>query len=140
MDMKKVFLSLLLLSAMNSQSQDKMTPELLWKLKRIGAEGMSGDGKQAYYSSRQYDVKTEKSSARHYAVDVASGQRREVTLPANKSVFQKEGRNWYAMDDKAIYASRDNGKTWGTLYSGLKGAENVRVSPNGKYIAFSKDV
>jgi dipeptidyl aminopeptidase/acylaminoacyl peptidase len=138
--MKKILLSILVLSSCAAYAQSKMTPELLWKLKRVSPAGLSPDGKWAYYSSRQYDVKTEKSNATHYAVNISSGQRKPASLPAGKDVFQKNGSNWFATGNNNVYASRDGGKTWRTLYSGLKNADNIKVSPNGKFIAFSREV
>lgn len=138
--MKKLFLSLLLLSAINGYGQSKMTPELLWKLKRISPMGMSADGSQVFYGSRQYDTKTEKSSSTNYAINVATGQRTPMAAPAGKSVFQRDGKNWYATGGNNVYVSNNSGKSWSVLYAGLAGAENIVVSPNGKYIAFSKEV
>jgi dipeptidyl aminopeptidase/acylaminoacyl peptidase len=116
-----------------------MTPELLWKLKRINPIGMSADGSQVYYSSKQYDTKTEKSSGGSYAINVATGARREMSSTGAKSVFQRDGRNWYATSGTTVYASKDAGKSWSVLYSNLS-ADNIVVSPNGRYIAYSKEV
>ena len=138
--MKKLLLSFLLLSAINGYGQSKMTPELLWKLKRVSPAGMSADGSQVYYGSRLYDTKTEKSSSMNYAMNVASGERKLITVSGGKSIFQREGRYWYATGGDNIYVSMNGGKNWSLFYSGLKGAENIVVSPNGKYIAFTKEV
>ncbi|MBL7717867.1 MAG: S9 family peptidase [Flavipsychrobacter sp.] len=138
--MRKVLFSFLLLSAINGYAQDKMTPELLWKLKRIAPIGLSPDGKSVYYGSRQYDMKTEKGSTANYAISLATGQRSALSLPAGKNIFQRSGRTYYATGGNSVYVSRDAGKSWSVLYSGLSGADNISVSPNGKYIAFSREV
>ena len=140
MDMKKLVLSFLLLAAVNSYAQDRMTPELLWKLKRIAPISMSPDGKSVYYGSKQYDMKTENGTTTNYAINVASGQRRCLSLRAGKNIFQRDGSNYYATSGSTVYASKDAGKSWRVIYSGLSGADNIVVSPNGKYIAFSKEV
>jgi len=126
---------LLLVAAANAQ--DRMTPELLWSLKRVSGEGMSLDGKTVYYSARTYDVKTEKSTSKLYALDVKTGQRKERS--ETKSVFQRDETAWYAMDDKAVYRSEDNGRNWRSYYN-IEGADNVRISPDGKWVAYSKEV
>lgn len=138
--MRKVLFSFLLLSAINGYAQDKMTPELLWKLKRIAPIGLSPDGKSVYYGSRQYDMKTEKGSTANYAISLATGQRSALSMPAGKNIFQRSGRTYYATAGNSVYVSRDAGKSWSVLYSGLSGADNISVSPNGKYIAFSREV
>jgi dipeptidyl aminopeptidase/acylaminoacyl peptidase len=139
MDMKKLIVSLLFLST-GAYAQERMTADLLWKLKRIAPAGVSADGKWALYGSKSYDVKTEKSSAANYAVNITTGERKAVTMPAGKSIFQKDGNNWYATGPGTVYASKDGGKSWKVLYSGLKNADNIVVSKDGKYLAFSREV
>src|SRR5690606_35649999 len=39
-----------------------------------------------------------------------------------------------------LYLSKDKGKTWKGIYDGAEGMENIRVSPDGKKIAYSKEV
>ncbi|HTN47523.1 MAG TPA: S9 family peptidase [Flavipsychrobacter sp.] len=134
--MKKLFIPLVLLSV-TAFAQNRMTPDLLWSLKRVSGDGVSASGKTVYYTSRSYNVETEKSTAKKYAVNLVSGNTRELT---GKSVFQKEADAWYAMDEKAIYRSTDLGKNWQVFYNDVAGMENVRISPDGNFIAFSKEV
>ncbi len=44
------------------------------------------------------------------------------------------------MDGKGIYRSEDIVRTWQMFYNEVDGKENVRVSPDGNYIAFTKEV
>ncbi|HRO43615.1 MAG TPA: S9 family peptidase, partial [Flavipsychrobacter sp.] len=136
--MKKLFLPLLLLAALCGNAQDRMTTEMLWSLKRVGGEGISPDGKSVYYSTRTYDIKTEKSTSKLYSLDVKTGQRKERS--ETKSIFQRDEAVWYASDDKAIYRSDDKGKNWRSFATGLRDAHNIRISPDGKYIAFTREV
>lgn len=134
--MKKLLLPLLMVST-SVFAQNRMTPEMLWSLKRVSGDGVSASGKTVYYTSRSYDVAAEKSSAKKYALNMNSGDVREL---ANKNIFQKEKNVWYAIDEKYIYSSGDFGRTWQIFYNEVDGIENVRISPDGNYIAFSKDV
>ena len=136
--MKKLLLPLALLFATATLAQDRMTPDLLWSLKRVGGEGVSEDGKTVFYSARTYNTQTEKSSTKLYALDVKTGKKRERSEP--KSIFQRDGAVWYAMDEKSIYRSIDNGKTWKPMYANPEGAENYRISPDGKFIAYTREV
>ncbi|HEY9177333.1 MAG TPA: S9 family peptidase [Flavipsychrobacter sp.] len=138
--MKRTLIPLLLLWSTGLFAQDVMTPELLWSLKRVGIQDVSRDGKKVYYSARQYDWKTEKSAAMHYIVDVATGNKEELVLPDKKSVIQRDKNGWYAVEGKVLYISKDKGKTWKGIYDGVEGLENIVVSPDGKKIAYSKDV
>ncbi|MBS1775098.1 MAG: S9 family peptidase [Bacteroidetes bacterium] len=134
--MKKLIAPLLLLSTI-SFAQNKMTTELLWSLKRVNANGISEDGKTLFYSARTYDIKSEKGTTKLYELDIKTGQRKDRN--ENKSVFQRDANKWYAMDDKAIYQSTDKGKNW-RIFSTIAEVENARVSPDGKFVAYSKEV
>ncbi len=46
----------------------------------------------------------------------------------------------YSLKEGELFLSKDMGKTWTLAASGLKDAENLRVSPDGRWIAFSKPV
>lgn len=138
--MKRVFLPLFLLAALSGTAQDRMTPELLWSLNRVSAEGISADGQDLYFASRQTDVKTEKSSTKHYLLHIADGGRKDRKMPEDKNIIQNEAETWYATDDNSVYRSTDDGRSWRKVFTGIDGADNVRVSPDGKYIAYSKEV
>ncbi len=138
--MKRTLLPLLLLFATAGNAQERMTPELLWSLHRVSANGVGREGKYVYYSSKTVDWKTEKSIVHQYRLNVKDGERKEWTSEAGKTITQRYDHAWYATYDNFLYQSLDSGSTWKEIYSGLQDAENVWVSPNGQYVAFSKDV
>ena len=138
--MKHILLPLLLLIGAAVAAQDRMTPELLWSLRRVSGEGVSRDGKYAYYTSKSVDWKTEKSVSHHYRVNVADGSQKEWTTEAGKTNLQRFEKAWYANYDNVLYESNDEGASWKEIFSGLQDAENVWVSPDGKYVAYSKRV
>ena len=45
-----------------------------------------------------------------------------------------------ASDDQFIYRSTDEGASWSNVRAIIKDAENVKISPDGKYIAYTKEV
>lgn len=128
-----------LLSVATTYAQRRMTPELLWSLHRVSGSGVSTDGKYVYFSSKSIDWKTEKSTTHHYKLALADDSRREITTEG-RTITQRYENNWYAVNDNVLYESTDSGNTWKQIYNGLQNAENVWVAPNGKYVAFSKDV
>ena len=50
-------LTLLILAPIILQAQERMTPELLWKLGRVSAAGVTEDGQHLIYSVYYPDVK-----------------------------------------------------------------------------------
>ena len=72
-------LFVLLFSIISSvKAQDKMSPELLWKLNRVAATGISDDGKWVVYSVTSYDVMANKKENKHYKVSTNGGEPIEV--------------------------------------------------------------
>ena len=136
--MKKLFIPLMLLS-LSGTAQDRMTPETLWSLKRVSADGVSADGSTLYYSTRQTDWKTEKSTTKRYEYDLNSNKYKEWNIEG-KSVFQRDDEVWYATADNAVFRSTNKGLQWKQVYKGLENADNIRISPDGRYVAFSREV
>ena len=139
--MKKTLLPFLLLLGVSAGAQqERMSPELLWSVRKVSAEGMTSNGKYLFYSSKSTDWKTEKSTIHHYQIALVDGSKKEWTTDAGKTVTQRYDDRWYSYYDNILYQSSDDGSSWTEIYNGLQDAENVWVSPDGKYVAFSKDV
>lgn len=114
--MKHLFIPLLFLASA-AMAQDRMTPEMLWSIKRVSAGSMSEDRKTLTYSVKQYDWKTETSKTDKYKVNIVTGISSE--LPSGEKGTQA--------NDKPALATPD-------------GADNIQASPDSKYVAFSKEV
>ena len=138
--MKKTpVLFLMLCSALAFGQSQRMTPEALWSLHRVSGNEVSKNGKYVYYSSKTVDWHTEKSTVHQYRLNLEDGTRKEFTTEG-RNICQRYENAWYSYSDNAVYQSTDSGNTWKEIYNGVQNAENVWVSPNGKYVAFSKDV
>jgi dipeptidyl aminopeptidase/acylaminoacyl peptidase len=75
MFLRKIFLtgSALLMMATISFAQNKMTPELLWQLGRVGGLGISRDGKYVLYNVSTYNTKENTGSTKTYMVPLSGG-------------------------------------------------------------------
>ena len=58
---------------------DRMTPEALWAMGRIGSFNLSPGGKEAVYSVSYYSVKQNKSHSVLYTLNLADGSSRQLT-------------------------------------------------------------
>lgn len=56
------------------QAQNKMTPELLWKLNRVSAVGLSTDSKWVVYGVTSFDITTNKRTTNYYKVPTIGGE------------------------------------------------------------------
>lgn len=75
---------------------DRMTPEALWAMGRIGDFNVSPDGKQAVYAVSYYSVKQNKSHSVLYTLDLDKLQPNRLTTSTKSesgAVFMKDGRH-----------------------------------------------
>lgn len=69
----------LLFSGMIANAQNLLTPELLWKLGRVSAKGISKDGKYVVFSVGTPDIAANKINSKTYKISVAGGAAELVT-------------------------------------------------------------
>ena len=119
-------------------AQNVMTPETLWTLNKIGVSAVSPDQSSLIYSLGKTDLKTEKNNKKNYFFSVKNGNATSLDL-GKKSLIQWDKNGIYAQEGDKIYVSKDAGKTWTDFYT-LGEVDNVIISPDGKKIAFSKEV
>lgn len=132
--MKKLLVAFLLLS-IQASAQDHMTPEMLWSLKRVSADRITPSGKTLYYTTRQYDWTTEKSATKHYKLNIATGKLSEISESNSKPTREELIAT---ADEKNISITRKGDKK--AVQYPVEGADNIKVSPDNKYIAFTREV
>ncbi|WP_344826239.1 S9 family peptidase [Chryseobacterium ginsenosidimutans] len=135
----KLKYSLLALAApLLMNAQQVMTPEILWTLKKVGVQAVSPDQSSLIYKVGQTDLKTEKTKNENYFLNVLNNQSTKIDL-GKKALIQWDKNGIYAQEGDKIFLSKDSGKTWTEFYT-IGEADNVVISPDGKKIAFSKQV
>lgn len=135
----KLKYSLLALAApLLMNAQQVMTPEILWTLKKVGVQAVSPDQGSLIYKVGQVDLKTEKTKNENYFLNVLNHQSSKIDF-GKKALIQWDKNGIYAQEGDKIYLSKDAGKTWAEFYT-IGEADNIVISPDGKKIAFSKQV
>ncbi|CAH0187471.1 S9 family peptidase [Chryseobacterium sp. Bi04] len=135
----KLKYSLLALAApLLMNAQQLMTPEILWTLKKVGVQAVSPDQASLIYKVGQVDLKTEKTKNENYFLNVLNNQSSKIDF-GKKALIQWDKNGIYAQEGDIIYLSKDAGKTWTEFYT-IGEADNIVISPDGKRIAFSKQV
>ena len=76
--MKKYFLLSIILIPCISIAQNTLTPEMLWKLGRVSALGLSKDRKYVVYKVSTPDIAANKSTGKTYIIPVAGGNAIEI--------------------------------------------------------------
>lgn len=119
-------------------AQNVMTPETLWTLNKIGVTAVSPDQSSLIYSIGKTDLKTEKNNKKNYLLNISNSESTAWDL-GKKSLIQWDKNGIYASEGDKIFISKDAGKTWTEFYT-VGEVDNIVISPDGKKIAFSKQV
>lgn len=139
--MKYLLMPLVLLLPFTLMAQQKkMTPELLISLQKVGAQGISQSGKTVYYSVRKTDWQTEKTTTQNYKLNIASNASTLVPDAKDPMTVLQRDDTWYGRKAGKLYKSNDNGTRWTMVMDGLDEAGEIKVSPDGKYVAYTKEV
>ncbi len=104
--MKKLILVAAVLLSQLSFSQNRITPELLWKLGRITEPQLSPDGKSVVYSVRTFDVAANKGQGDIYII--ASGGGLAMKLAADAALDETSAR-WRPDGKKIAFLAPDKG-------------------------------
>jgi len=138
--MKKI-LTITLLLAASAHAQNKLTPELLWKLGRVSGEAVTPDGKELIYGVSYYDLKNNKSERNLYKIAVKGGEPLQLTEAAGSesvlNIDPRSGKIFYLYKTQLWSMNADGSNKTALTEAGLS---NVRFSPDRKYILFSREV
>jgi dipeptidyl aminopeptidase/acylaminoacyl peptidase len=109
--MKKLLLLTVSIMGLTASAQQVMTPELLWKLGRVSALGITKDGKNIVYKVSVPNIEENKSASKFYTIPVSGGNATEVTdyknLLTDKYV-SADGK--WALTSKEVKIDKVNGK------------------------------
>ena len=148
---KKIVTALFALLPLFAMAQNKMTPELLWKLGRVAGLGISKDGKYVVYSVNTPNVEANKGNRKSYMIPVEGGTPTAISNPdslladknispdgkyllSNKEVKIKQitGTDYYPELTKsnAYIFDNLNNRHWDTWEDG--NFDHVFITPVGK--------
>lgn len=131
------FIAIFIISVFNAQNV--MTPEKLWSLNRLSVQAVAPDNSALIYSVAKTDLQTEKSSSEKFLLNLKNNRAEKLDL-GKKSVIQWDATGIYAKENGVIFLSKDAGRTWAEFYKIGDEAENIVISPDGKKVAFSREV
>lgn len=138
-----LLIAILLIMTANAQSRQHMTPELLWKLGRLGSENITPDGKTILFGVTQFNMAQNKSELNFYTVPVFGGPMQQITNePGSKSILNiaPNGRVTYLFEGRIWQMGLDGDNLTMLSENAMDDIDNVRISPNGKKVIFSRDV
>ncbi len=142
---KKILLSAIVLVffSANISAQNKLTPELLWKLGRVSMESVSADGGEVVYGVTYYDLQKNKGEKNLYKVDVKSGKVIQLTNELGSEYaasFSADEKQIFYQKSGQLWVMNSDGSAKKQLTTVDGGASNFKISPNGKSILYTKEV
>lgn len=106
----------------------KFTPEVMWKMTRIGSQMLSPDGTKLLYTATQYNLAENRGITFLWVRDMASGEEQRITYNTSNN----HSPQWLDNENIAFLSNRSgSSQVWAMDYKG----ESVRQLTN-----FSKDV
>ena len=122
---------------------DRMTPETLWAMGRIGGAAASPDGKSIVYQVAYYSVKENKSHRMLYSVD-ADGKNTHTltTTAANESdaAWIAGGQRIAFLSDGQVWSMKADGTDRQKLTNSDIEIEGFRFSPDEKKVILIKSL
>ena len=134
----KVLSSILFLTiAFSSLSQGVLSPELLWKLRRLSGGTVSPDGSMVLFSERVFDISENKGNTDLFILDVKTSKITQITQTLFSEMEAQWGINntiWYMSTEKdglQIWKMKADG-TSKQQCSNFKGIEleGFKLAPN----------
>ena len=128
----------------SAQQTQKMTPEILWKLGRYGSGMLTPDGENVVYSVTVYNMGMNKSEPNLFSVPVNGGAVQQLTNEnGSKTLLKIEpgtGRITYWFDGRIWQMNSDGSKLSMLTTDQQDDFSNIRISPDGKKVMYTRDV
>ena len=121
----------------------RFTPEIMWKLGKMGEFAVSPNGKMLVYANTYYDIEKNKGNAELYLMEVGVGlpPMRITNTPESEfnPVWLNDGTLLFARGNSIVSMNieKKSETVIGTIETGLEG---FKVSPGGSQIVYISDL
>lgn len=123
--------------------QQRMSPELLWKLKRVSGQTLSPDGKTLIYSLSKYDLHANSGNTDLYSMPVAGGESKQLTSTPGSEYdvqYRPDGKKIGYIHKGQIWEMNLDGSEARQITQIEGGITHFKYAPSGKHIAYAKEV
>ena len=124
-------------------SSDRMTPEALWAMGRIGSYTASPDGKTIVYQVGYYSVKENKSHHVLCVMNADGSDKRQLTTSAKSETdpaWIAGGKRIAYLHQGQVWSMNPDGTGRKQLTKDEKGIEGFKFSPDGKRVILIKEL
>lgn len=124
-----------------------LTPEVMWKMGRVGGSVLSPDGKSVLYSTTWYNMAENKGVTSLYIMPAAGGEAKQLTDHAGNDSDPKwnaDGKKIYFLSDRSgdgqIWTMNADGTSMRQLSKIEGGVEGYGVAPKGDHFYYVQSV
>ena len=125
----------------------RLTPEVMWKMSRIGSHALSPDGKTALYTLTRYNMEENRGVSIIVSRNLTTGQEVELTDTSATSVspvWSADGKDiWFATNrsgDMQLWKMQADGSQPKQISNIKGGIEGFGVAPDEKHIYYTQYV
>ena len=125
----------------------KFTPEVMWKMGRVGAATLSPDGNQLLYTVTYYSMEENRGVTAIYLRDMVSGEVAQLTDYASNNhdpKWSEDGSSFYFLSDRSgssqIWSMTTAGKELKQVSAFEKDVEAYGISPRGDKLFYVQRV
>ena len=121
-----------------------LTPEVMWKMGRIGGETLSPDGKTILYGVTHYSLSENKSNTDIYSLPFAGGEPVRIIDNGSSPAWSADGKTIYFLSSRSgemqLWQASADGRTQSQVTSVEGGIEAFGVAPSGDKLFYINPV
>ncbi|MCF0244352.1 MAG: S9 family peptidase [Bacteroidaceae bacterium] len=124
-------------------TSDRMSPEALWAMGRIGSYAVSPDGKKVIYQVGYYSVKKNKGHQVLFIMNIDGTEKQLLTKSAQSetdAAWIEGGQRVAFLRGGQIWTMAPDGTDYKQLSVECEGIEGFKFSPDGKKIVIIKQI
>lgn len=125
----------------------RLTPEVMWKMGRVGAHALSPDGATLLYTLTRYNMAENRGVTIIVSCDIATGEERYLTDTSSNSaspVWSTDGKSiWFASNrsgDMQLWKMLADGSQPEQISSIEGGIEGFGIAPDEKHLFYTQHI
>lgn len=129
--------------SLSTVAQEKMNPELLWKLNRVSGETVSPDGKSVILGITHYNLEENKGNRNLFSIPSTGGTPKQLTNMAGSEYdaqYRPDGKKIGFLNGGQIWEMNPDGTGITQLSDIEGGVSHFKYAPNGQHIAYTREV
>lgn len=141
--MKYLFMAGIIASSIHANAQKPLSPEKLWELGRVSGQAITPDGTNVIYNVTKFNLQDNSGEGNLYMVPVNGGVAQQITFSkGSESVvdFKSDGKELIYLHGGQLWKLDLETRESVQITNYENALQNVKFSPDGKYIAFTQSV